>query len=66
MVLGAHHPLPVILDWKDLPEMIHGLRRDWVMRSGEIQNWWISYKWDFLNKWMRTDLRYLRGENAHV
>jgi hypothetical protein len=62
MVLGAHHPLPVIIDWKDLPEMIHGLRRDWVMRSVECQNWWLNYKFQFINNWLVNDLKMLRGE----
>lgn len=62
-VLGDFHPLPVITEWGELPDMIRDLRRDWTMRSVEIQNWWLNYKWNFLNHWLTQDLKSLRGED---
>jgi hypothetical protein len=61
-VLGYNHPLPVITEWDDLPDMINDLRRDYTRRSIEIQNWWINYRYQFINNWLVNDLKVLRGE----
>lgn len=53
-VLGPH-PLPVIKDWENLPQMIEELKQDWETKSAVIQQWWASYKMKMFNA-MALDL----------
>lgn len=53
-VLGPH-PLPVIKDWENLPQMIEELKQNWETKSAVIQQWWASYKMKMFNA-MALDL----------
>ena len=55
MVLGPHHPLPVIHDWANLPGVIKSIKSDWVNINAECQEWWSEYKEAF-NHWLREDI----------
>lgn len=46
-VLGDH-PLPTIVDWNDLPEMIHECRTEFEILAPLAQAWWSRYKANFL------------------
>jgi hypothetical protein len=55
MVLGPHHPLPVIHDWANLPGVIRAIKSDWVNINADCQEWWTEYKEAF-NHWLREDI----------
>jgi hypothetical protein len=56
-VLGEH-PLPVITNWAELPEMIKDLKRDWGRRQEECLTWWADYQQRFTS-WLGEDIKCL-------
>jgi hypothetical protein len=65
MVLGPHHPLPVIEDWSELPAMMQSLLVGYEAIQRYTQYFWKSYKLKLRGTWLSQDLIALDAVPSH-
>jgi hypothetical protein len=58
-VFGPDHPLIVIKNWNEFPEILNAILMNWDQAQLEVYAWWITWKMNFLT-WLGKDLDALK------